>query len=144
MKPRDSRIRLWLTLGSLAVLAGCGPSGLETVPVEGVLTFKAVQKPETATVYFSPVEPAPGLPRRPGSGKLESDGTFKVTSFRPGDGLVPGKYRIKVECYRAANGGGWRKGAFELQDIEVATGKTEALRLELAAPAFGYDQKVSM
>jgi hypothetical protein len=144
MKPRDSRFGLWLALGLLAASAGCGRSALETVPVEGVLKFKAAQKPETATVYFSPVEPAAGLPRRPGFGKLEADSTFKVASFRPGDGLVPGKYRIKVECYRAAKGGSWRKGAFELQEIEVPADQTDPLRLDLAAPDFGYDQETSM
>ncbi|MFO0897139.1 MAG: hypothetical protein U0836_06870 [Pirellulales bacterium] len=128
----------------MVALSGCGRSSLEMVPVEGVVAFKAAQTPEAATVYFSPVEPAPGLPRRPGTGKLAADGSFKAASFKPGDGLVPGKYRIKVECFRAAKGGGWRKGAFELPEFDVPAGHAEPVRLDLTAPAFAYDQKVSM
>jgi hypothetical protein len=138
------RLAVGCALVVSAAAAGCGASGVETVPVQGVLTFPADKKPQTATVYFSPLEPAAGLPRRPGSGKLQPDGSFTVASFRPGDGLVPGTYRVKVECYQAAKGGGWNMGAFELDDVRIEAGQSGPVRLELAAPPFKYGRKVSM
>jgi len=47
-----------------------------------------------------PLEAKAGLPRRPGSGKFSAEDTaFTITSFNPGDGLVPGRYAVNISCY---------------------------------------------
>lgn len=98
--------RLALLIGLIALLlAGCGgPSRPPTVKVTGKVTFKGGAPPAEGTIYFNPVSVAEGLPRRPGSGPFDAEGNFVVTSFEDGDGLVPGTYRVRVECWKSSSG----------------------------------------
>lgn len=91
----------WLLLGGLAVgtLAGCGGNDLPLVPVSGTVTFDGGPCPAVGNVNFTPIEVAPGLPKRPGSGRFREDGKFVVTSFKEGDGLLPGRYRVAITCF---------------------------------------------
>ena len=82
-------------------LGGCG--GVErptTVPVQGQVTFAGGPCPAPGTVFFGPLEVPEGLPRRPGRGRFDTDGAFTVQSFTPGDGLVPGRYRTRLVCWK--------------------------------------------
>lgn len=81
------------------LLVGCD-QGLPTVPVTGQVTFNGGPPPADGTITFMPVEAKPGMPRRPGSGQFNStESGFEVTSFKPGDGLVPGRYAVNISCY---------------------------------------------
>jgi hypothetical protein len=61
------------------------------VKVEGVLTLDG--KPFSgATVTFAPVEGS----GRSASGLSEEDGSFRLTTFKPDDGALPGEYKITV------------------------------------------------
>ena len=84
---------------SLFVL-GCGPDGPHTVPVRGVVTIDG--KPPTAagTIFFTPLEAAEGSPTRPGIGEFDTTGHYAAQTFEPGDGLLPGRYRLKVHCWK--------------------------------------------
>ena len=31
--------------------------------------------------------------------KFGTDGAYAATTYEPGDGLLPGKYKVAVECY---------------------------------------------
>lgn len=77
---------------------GCGPSLPETIPVSGTVTFEGRPMPlkGIGRVSFVPVEPAEGCPNRPASAMIKEDGSFTMTSFAPGDGVVPGKYQIAI------------------------------------------------
>jgi hypothetical protein len=92
--------RLLLGVACPLLALGCGRSGVETVAVEGTLTFGGQACPAGGTIYFVPISTPAGLPRRPGSAAFDKDGRFRATSFRPGDGLVPGKYCVRIECWR--------------------------------------------
>lgn len=83
----------------LAVSVSCRRGEVETVPVEGTLTSSGGPWPTFGTLFFTPVEPAPGLPRRPGWAQFEPDGHFRARTFREGDGLIPGKYQAAVEAF---------------------------------------------
>ncbi len=80
-------------------LCGCGKSGPETVVVKGKVTLGGGPWPKPGVLYFTPVKPAEGMPSRPAPAHFDSDGNFTVTSFRKGDGLVPGTYKVGVECW---------------------------------------------
>lgn len=69
------------------------------VPVSGRVTFHGGPCPAKGSVTFMPVEISEGLPRRPGVGQFDVDGAFSVTSFQPGDGLIPGRYEVQITCY---------------------------------------------
>lgn len=98
MKPLLLRVISGLTVCCLA-LSGCGSDAPEMVPVEGRVTLDGGPWPQPGMVFFTPLQPADGLPRRPGLGRFDTDGEFTVTTRTPGDGLIPGTYRIAVECW---------------------------------------------
>jgi hypothetical protein len=103
MKTMKTRPGL-LVIGALALIAavpfvaGCGPDRPETVPVQGVVTFAGEPPPAPGIVNFQPVETTGDLPKRPGSGPFDTDGHFEVTSFDGTHGLIPGRYRVTIEC----------------------------------------------
>jgi hypothetical protein len=71
---------------------------MPTVPVQGKVIWQG--KPLTdGTVGFAPLSVAEGLPKRPAIGELGPEGVYRMSSFRPGDGLLPGEYRVTVQSY---------------------------------------------
>lgn len=87
-----------LVLGVFVFAIGCGnPNG--TVKVAGAVSVGGEQPPGEGTITFTPVEPASGFPKRPAMAKFGTDGQYVTTSYEPGDGLVPGSYKVAVECY---------------------------------------------
>ena len=79
--------------------SGCGsPHG--TVKVSGQVTVGGQPPPGAGTITFTVVEPAAGFPSRPAMAQFGADGQYVTTSYDPGDGLVPGTYRVAVECYQ--------------------------------------------
>ena len=95
----ESRLLSWSLLCAFGLaLCGCGRSRLPTVRVEGKVTWQG--KPLTdGTVQFQPVKLAEGMPQRPGLAELGPDGVYHVSSFAPGDGLLPGDYQVTVYSY---------------------------------------------
>jgi hypothetical protein len=83
----------------LLVLVGCGRKGPEVVPVEGTITFGGGAWPKPGVLYFTVDAPAAGMPNRPAMAKFNTDGKLTVTTFHNGDGLIPGKYKMGVECW---------------------------------------------
>lgn len=83
----------------LLFLIGCGRSGPEVVPVDGTVTFGGGPWPKSGVLIFAVESPAPGMPNRPAMGLFDTDGRLTVTTFVKGDGLVPGKYKMAVECW---------------------------------------------
>jgi hypothetical protein len=71
-----------------------------TIPVSGKITFAGGPCPAEGTIVFSPVAVEHGRPRRPGIAQFAPDGVFQVTSFREGDGLIPGRYQPIVSCWK--------------------------------------------
>ncbi len=107
----DKRLRLPATrgswpglvclLGAFACLlaVGCGSDGPETVQVRGKITFGGGEWPKPGMLYFASVKTAEGLPGRPGRARFDTRGNFKVTTFAEDDGLIPGQYKVGVECW---------------------------------------------
>jgi hypothetical protein len=89
------------TLGALLV-AGCGPDRPDMVPVSGKVTFGGAAPPGEGAIYFAPIEVAEGAARRPGRAMFDTSGRYEVTSFEDADGLVPGTYRVRLECWKTA------------------------------------------
>jgi hypothetical protein len=85
---------------SAAWHSGCGGDRPQTVPVDGKITFAGGPCPAEGYIDFQPLEAAPGYTTHPGSAQFGRDGQFAVTSFRAGDGLVPGRYRVHIECWK--------------------------------------------
>lgn len=89
-------------LMALSCLAGCGSDMPQTVRVNGKVTFDGQQPPGAGIVYFLPQEAAKGFTLRPGTADFDASGVYKTTTFEPGDGLMPGSYKIYIECWETA------------------------------------------
>jgi hypothetical protein len=75
--------------GLIAVVVGCGGDGLETVRVTGTVTIDG--KPLTqGTVSFTPEK------GRGATGQIASDGSFTLTTYKKGDGVVLGRHKVAV------------------------------------------------
>ena len=95
-------------IGCLAT-AGCGSKGLKLLKVSGTVKFKdgsAVPVPSggKAVIAFQRVEnpadaSAESGPTRGASGDIKPDGTFVMQSVTPGDGVMPGKYKVTVTVW---------------------------------------------
>ena len=83
---------------SLLLFLGCGDT-LEIVPVTGRVTLNGSGWGRSGMIYFAPLEPAPGFPRMPGMGDVDTDGNFRVTTQPDREGLVPGTYRVSLEIW---------------------------------------------
>jgi hypothetical protein len=85
---RLTLIVLPLLAGTL--LAGCG-GGRKTVPVSGVITLEGAPL-AGAQVTFHPM----ASDGRMAIGISDSNGRFSLTTYKPNDGALPGRYRITV------------------------------------------------
>jgi hypothetical protein len=93
------RTKTSLVVGVLLTTSGCGEKGLPLVPVSGKVTFAGSAPPAEGVITFTPIKVQEGLPHRPGSGGFDKQGDFQVTSFKQGDGLIPGTYHPSVTCW---------------------------------------------
>lgn len=81
--------RIACAAAALAAGAGCGRP--RPVPVKGTVTLDG--KPLSgATVAFSPLDPA----GHAATGATADDGSFRLTTYEPGDGALPGEYKVIV------------------------------------------------
>lgn len=78
-----------------SMLVGCGGQSYPpTSPVSGTVTLDG--KPvEGATVTFVPNDSK----LRPAAGVTDSSGKYTLTSFRSGDGAMPGEYKVTVSKF---------------------------------------------
>jgi hypothetical protein len=97
---RKASSLFWLSAGTLFLLAaGCGSSQLPArVPVQGKVTWKG-QPLGSGSVVFSPATSAGPEANRPATAELAADGVYRLSSFRPNDGVMPGEYRVTVVSY---------------------------------------------
>lgn len=126
----------------VAFAPGCdGSRGV--VPVEGTIRFGGQPPPASGYVFFVPADGATGDPADParprsGSALFMQDGAFKVTTFKPYDGLRPGRYEARVEC-SVPGGAGQGEGAgrsavpagFAGPVIDVPAGGPRPFRVEI-------------
>ena len=106
-----------------ALLPGCGSGGPERVPVRGRITFNGGEWPAPGSLYFVPIAPANGYPQKPGSAPFDVDGKFIAETLQSGDGLVPGRYQVGVNCWAEPYrmGGPPRKSHVPVEYRDAAT-----------------------
>ena len=118
MGMRTRGVHLVALLG--VVLIGCGGRG--TTPVRGVVTLEGTPV-AGATVLFMPDGQGGG---RPASGFTSSDGTFRLTTYKPDDGALPGEYRVLIQKTEAPKD----PRAAERSALERAKAKIEGKALQ--------------
>ena len=83
----------------LTTCLGCGERGPGLIPVAGQVTYGGGAWPQAGKIYFNPVQPAEGFSKLSGSADFAADGSFTVQSTGNKQGLLPGKYRVNLECW---------------------------------------------
>ena len=117
---------------ALCVLAGCARSGPEVVPVAGKITYAGGPWPRGGFIFFTTDEPAAGMPIRPAWATFDTDGQFQATSFSPGDGLVPGRYKVYIEAWEKAPEMGAKSLPRSLVPKKYPSAKTSDLEIDVA------------
>jgi hypothetical protein len=91
--------QVWITSLGAAILClgGCGGSDRpKTIPISGRVTINGQPPGEFGKLFFTPTKAAEGYNKRPASGSFDAEGVYRVMSWEPDDGLVPGHYTVKI------------------------------------------------
>jgi hypothetical protein len=90
----------------MIALTGCGSGNpWSTVEVSGKITYEdgSVIPAQSIKVFFASQAPpadAKTFPRQGSVGVNTADGSFdKITTYKYGDGLIPGKHKVVVTAY---------------------------------------------
>jgi hypothetical protein len=98
----DTRVSSYcLRMGALAAvvvwLGGCGTNDRpKTIPISGLVKIDGKAPGETGQIFFTPTQAAEGYSKRPANGSFNAEGHYRVMSWLPDDGLVPGHYTVSV------------------------------------------------
>ncbi|MBX7165964.1 MAG: hypothetical protein K1X74_06410 [Pirellulales bacterium] len=131
----------WVPVAALLAvgIAGCSRSApqLPVVQVSGKVSVDG-EKPEGAQVTLHPLSgPAADAQVRP-LGKVNSDGTFRLTTYKSGDGAPSGEYAVTVQWqvleYPDGEDADPKLGP-NLVDEEYANPQQTPLRVTVAAGA---------
>jgi hypothetical protein len=79
----------------LVFACGCGGPGLYSV--KGMVVYKdgsGIAVLERGQIVFDPADPS--APKASARGEIRKDGSFTMSTYKEGDGVVPGAYRIMV------------------------------------------------
>jgi hypothetical protein len=102
--------------GILSLCWGCGsaegPYAAPTVPVKGKVSYKGKLLSQGEMVF------EPDSAGREAHGNIQPDGTFELTTYKPGDGAVLGTHRVAVT-------GTSKKDAVPIKYKSVSSSKTE-------------------
>lgn len=102
----NARLRPALAVCAVAIVlvaaAGCGGNPLGLIPVDGRVTFDGGPPPKPCSLTFVPepsAETSAAGRSRAGRADADEAGKFRASTFRPGDGLLPGRYKVHVVCW---------------------------------------------
>ena len=102
--PSVVRFACWVIALSAAALAGCSKPGLQLVKVDGTLKYAdgKVPRGEVRVVRFEPTPAADGaVSSRPATADVQEDGTFRASTIKPGDGALPGDYKVVLAFFKS-------------------------------------------
>ncbi len=80
----------FVLVGALLVGLPACTGGPRTFPVKGTVMYNGKPVPK-GTVLFTPVSGGPTA-----TGQLNEDGTYRLTTYKPGDGALLGEYRVAI------------------------------------------------
>ena len=86
---RSMRVSFVLVGAFLVGLPAC-TSGPRTFPVKGTVMYNGKPVPK-GTVLFTPMNGGSTA-----TGEINEDGTYRLTTYKPGDGACVGEYRVVI------------------------------------------------
>jgi hypothetical protein len=87
--------RIAFTICLLIAITGCGGNTLQTVPVQGKVTWKG-QPLTSGDIAFHPQKLAVEGPHRMGIGRFDAEGKYTLSTVSHGDGVQPGEYAVVI------------------------------------------------
>jgi hypothetical protein len=93
-----SLLTIWI-FGLLPIFAGCGPSTPATYPVYGKVVFPDGSPLKGGEIEFEPK--SADTEKINARAPIQLNGTFSLTTFKLGDGALPGPHRVLVRAPRA-------------------------------------------
>jgi hypothetical protein len=91
-------IRFWTVFIPLVFIIGCGSS--KTYPINGTVVFtgETIAAKELAghNITIEPEAPNAEGKKHSGSGLIDADGKFKISTFELNDGAVSGKHKVAI------------------------------------------------
>jgi hypothetical protein len=98
MSNRKLNVRIAVAVLVAIGLTGCtGNDRPKTIPITGRVTIDGQPPGERGRLHFAPVTAADGYSKRPAGGAFGVDGVYRVKSWKPDDGLVPGHYKVSFK-----------------------------------------------
>jgi hypothetical protein len=86
--------RILPCLLAAAIAAGCGSSDNVTVyPVKGKVNFNGKPMVGTGAISLIPTDNQAGAAA---GGEIKEDGSYELMTYKPGDGSMPGNFRVVV------------------------------------------------
>jgi hypothetical protein len=131
--PRSHR-KLWFLAAALLGIVGCG--GPTLYQVQGTVIYKDdsdVSVLANGLVIFDPVDSEVKASAR---GEIKPDGSFRMSTFHEGDGVLPGEYRVMLSApvFR----GGRNEPRPQLLDPDLEGFATSGLRITVDKSIFDY------
>jgi hypothetical protein len=117
MRPSSFLLQLGFPLlASIIVICalGCNKTSYEIVKVQGTVSYKG-QPLTKGDISFIPIQVEEGAMRRMGVSAINEKGEYVINSFKPGDGVIPGEYKIIIISRD--------KASAEASDEEIAARK---------------------
>jgi len=98
------RVLLPVALACIVSVVGCN-KGPTMVQVQGKVAYKdgSALRGGVRVVRFEPSKDSTAEVRRLASGEIEKDGSFKLFTRRPGDGVFPGKYNVTFTVWKGSH-----------------------------------------
>jgi len=124
---------------ALISFSGCGSgSPFKYVQVSGTVKYEDGSAiPGGCRLVFNSVDAAPvgNAYPRPGMANVNADGTFnEVTSYKYGDGLVPGKHKVVVQAANERDGNPVVPKEYTNPETTPLVVDTAALPFEIKVP----------
>lgn len=91
----------------LAVVSGCGSGDVAVYPVKGTVMYKGKPMVGGGSISLVPLTPQPG---QAAGGMIADDGTFVLTTYKDGDGSMPGEFRVVITQEVFSEGAGSEDG----------------------------------
>lgn len=98
----STRARGPVVFALLVLAAGCGKGDPAPIPVSGKVTLDGGKVPGPGFIYFTTDGSGKVVTSRPGTAEFDAEGNYRAKTFADGDGLLPGRYQLRVDCWKTA------------------------------------------
>lgn len=87
--------RYFVLIAMATTIGGCGPSTPKTYPVSGTVTLDGKALPGATVTFISDA-----ASNKAAATTTDAQGKYSMSTFKQGDGAVPGSYKITVAKYQ--------------------------------------------